>query len=305
MTVTDAPGRRPGLTAPLLEVEHLSKVFSGRSRTAEPVRAVDGVSFDVARGETFGLLGESGSGKSTLVRCVLRLLDPTSGSVRFDGSDVLTLPEASMRRLRARMQVLFQDPYSSLDPRMQVRDIVAEPLSAHDTLDRAARRDRVDELLALVGLDPAAGGRRPHTFSGGQRQRIALARALILDPELVVLDEPVSALDVSVQAQIINLLRTMQRRLSLTYLVVLHDLAVARYLCDRVAVMYRGRFVEIGPAVDVLDDPRHPYTRALLAALPGARRHAQAGSTLVSGSWSSAEAGQLLREVGPDRWVRE
>ncbi|TDD69823.1 ABC transporter ATP-binding protein [Jiangella aurantiaca] len=306
MTAPLTAGRRPALTAPLLEVDRLTKVFTtGSRRSGEPVRAVDDVSFDVARGEIFGLLGESGSGKSTLARCLLRLIAPTSGSVRFDGVDVLDLPEAAMRKLRARMQILFQDPYSSLDPRMTVREIVGEPLTAHTATSRRDREQRADDLLTLVGLDPTAGRRRPHAFSGGQRQRIALARALILDPDLVVLDEPVSALDVSVQAQIINLLRETRRRLSLTYVVVLHDLAIARYLCDRVAVMQRGRFVEIGAAADVLESPRHPYTRQLLDALPGRGRREALHGRAPGVAGPIADARGELREVVPDRWVRE
>ncbi|GII95337.1 hypothetical protein Ssi02_55680 [Sinosporangium siamense] len=267
------------------------------------MRAVDGVSLDIARRETFGLLGESGSGKSTLIRCVLRLLEPTSGEVRFDGAGVRALKPGELRRLRARMQVLFQDPYSSIDPRMTVRDIVAEPLKVHRADARSGHRETVDDLLRAVGLDPASADRKPHAFSGGQRQRVALARALVLQPDFVVLDEPVSALDVSVQAQIVNLLRDLQRRMSLTYLVVLHDLAIARYLCDRVAVMHRGAVVEIGPATDVLDHPLHPYTRALVAAVPG---RGLLGAGEAAARWAARERTDTayeLRQVGPDRWV--
>ncbi|NDL59372.1 ATP-binding cassette domain-containing protein [Phytoactinopolyspora mesophila] len=270
MTADRLPDAAPDVVAPLLDVRGLTKVFEARrARRAEPVVAVDQVSFQVERGETFGLIGESGSGKTTAIRCLLRLVEPTSGAVTFGGDDVLALSGPELRTLRARMQVLFQDPYSSLDSRMSVRDIVAEPLTAHRRMSRQQRRHAAEEMLRLVGIDPVFGGRRAHTFSGGQRQRIALARALILNPELVVLDEPVSALDVSVQAQIINMLREMQARLSLTYVVVLHDLAVARYFCDRVAVMRRGRVVETGPAIEVIDNPQHPYTQELLAAVPG------------------------------------
>ncbi len=256
---------------PLLEVRSLVKEFS-RSRGLfagrSVVRAVDGVSFTIEEGETFGLVGESGSGKTTTGRCILRLVEPTSGAVRFRGEDVLGFSPSRLRHARRDMQIVFQDPYSSLNPRMRVGDIVEEPLIIHRMGAKAARRARVAELFDLVGLDPSQLARYPHQFSGGQRQRIGLARALALNPSLVIADEPVSALDVSVQAQIINLLMDLQERLKLTYLFIAHDLRLVRHICSRVAVMYLGRIVEIGTTDALFADPAHPYTRALLSAIP-------------------------------------
>ena len=233
-----------------------------------PVRAVDGVDFAVARGETLALVGESGCGKSTTARLALRLIPPTAGSVWFEGADITALGGEPLRRLRRRMQIVFQDPYASLNPRMTVAEILEEPLIVHGIGGGAARRARVDALLGLVGLAGHHAGRRPHEFSGGQRQRIGIARALAVEPSLVVLDEPVSALDVSIQAQVVNLLQDLQRRLGLSYLFIAHDLAVVKHVADRVAVMYLGRIVETGPKAAVFADPRHPYTRVLLAAIP-------------------------------------
>ena len=247
----------------LLSVRNLVKRY-GRA----PVAAVDGISFDVAAGETLALVGESGCGKSTTARLAMRLLEPSAGQVLFDGQDITGLGGAALRRVRRRMQMVFQDPFASLNPRMTVQAIVAEPLVVHGVGTAATRRDRVAALLDLVGLSPAQAGRYPHEFSGGQRQRIGIARALAVEPALVVCDEPVSALDVSIQAQVVNLLQDLQARLGLSYLFIAHDLAVVRQVADRVAVMYRGRIVEIGPRAAVYDDPRHPYTRALLAAIP-------------------------------------
>jgi peptide/nickel transport system ATP-binding protein len=255
----------------LLEVANLVKefsrkrgIFGGRSI----VRAVNGVSFTVEEGETFGLVGESGSGKTTTGRCILRLIEPTSGEVRFAGEDVLAYTPQRLRAARRDMQIVFQDPYASLNPRMRVGAIVEEPLIIHKVGTAAERRMRVADLFVLVGLDRSWVTRYPHEFSGGQRQRIGLARALALNPSLVIADEPVSALDVSVQAQVVNLLLELQDRLKLTYLFIAHDLRLVEHICDRVAVMYRGRIVELAPARDLFDSPRHPYTQALLSAIP-------------------------------------
>jgi ABC-type oligopeptide transport system ATPase subunit len=255
----------------LLTVRHLTKEFSsggGLFRDARVVRAVDDVSFDVREGETFGLVGESGSGKSTTGRCILRLIEPTAGEVLFRGRNLLALSAEEMRVERRNLQIVFQDPFSSLNPRLRVRQIVEEPLVIHKMGTRDDRRARVEELFGLVGLDPSQLDRFPHQFSGGQRQRIGLARALALNPSLVIADEPVSALDVSVQAQVVNLLMELQTRLNLTYLFIAHDLRLVRQICDRVAVIYRGRIVELADAERVFSQPRHDYTRALLSAIP-------------------------------------
>ena len=256
---------------PLLEVRHLSKTFARRKGlfgATSIVRAVDDVSFSIERGETFGLVGESGSGKTTTGRCILRLIEPTGGEVLFDGRDVLTLSRGDLRRARRDMQIVFQDPYSSLNPRMRVADIVEEPLVIHKLGSKAERRARVKELVRLVGLNPDHLQRYPHEFSGGQRQRIGLARALALNPSLIIADEPVSALDVSVQAQVVNLLMELQQRLKLTYLFIAHDLRLVEHICSRVAVMYLGRIVEMGDTAKLFASPQHPYTRALLSAIP-------------------------------------
>jgi len=256
---------------PLVEVVHLVKHFTrggGLLRAASRVAAVDDVSFSIEAGETFGLVGESGSGKTTTGRCMLRLVEPTSGEVRFKGENILAFPRARMRATRRDMQIVFQDPYSSLNPRMRVRETVEEPLIIHRIGSRDDRRRRVEELFHLVGLDPAHLERYPHQFSGGQRQRVGLARALALNPSFIILDEPVSALDVSVQAQVVNLLMDLQQRLRLTYLFVAHDLRLVEHICSRVAVMYLGRIVEIGSAAAIFAAPQHPYTRALLSAVP-------------------------------------
>jgi ABC-type glutathione transport system ATPase component len=258
---------------PLVEVRNLTKVFSlgqsifGASAKGE-VRAVDDVSLDIQAGETLGLVGESGSGKSTLGRLVLRLIEPSSGSVRFEGRDLLAAGHSEMRRLRRDMQIIFQDPFGSLDPRMNVEDIISEPLVIHEKMDAAARRARLAELLGAVGLDISILKRFPHEFSGGQRQRIGIARALALRPKFIVADEPVSALDVSVGAQIVNLLSLLQREFGLTYLFISHSMPVVRYLATRIAVMYRGKVVEVGDTSQITERPQHPYTRNLLEATP-------------------------------------
>ena len=254
-----------------VDVSHLVKHFvrgGGLFGRGTVVKAVDDVSFSIGEGETFGLVGESGSGKTTTGRCLLRLVEPTSGAVLFRGEDVLALSRRRLRAARRDMQIVFQDPYSSLNPRMRARQIVEEPLVIHRLGDRRARRDRVAELFHLVGLDPAHLERYPHQFSGGQRQRIGLARALALNPSFLILDEPVSALDVSVQAQVINLLMDLQQTLKLTYLFIAHDLRLVEHICRRVAVMYLGKIVEIGPAPSLFSAPQHPYTQALLSAIP-------------------------------------
>jgi peptide/nickel transport system ATP-binding protein/oligopeptide transport system ATP-binding protein len=256
----------------LLEVRDLAKHFPINAglfgRGAATVRAVDGVSFDLAAGQTVAIVGESGCGKSTVARLVLRLIEPTRGAVRLDGRDLVAAPASELRALRGRLQIVFQDPYGSLNPRMTVGDMLAEPLMLHETVPKQKRRDRVAELLVLVGLRPESAQRYPHEFSGGQRQRLAIARALAAEPKVIVCDEPVSALDVSIQAQILNLLADLQQRFGLAYVFISHDLAVVRQIADQVAVMYLGRFVETGKAANVFERPRHPYTRALLAAVP-------------------------------------
>src|SRR5438874_3323546 len=256
---------------PLVEVSHLVKQFTrdgGFLRAGTVVHAVDDVSFTIEEGETFGLVGESGSGKTTTGRCLLRLIEPTAGDVRFRGENVLAFSRARLRQARREMQIVFQDPYSSLNPRMRARQIVEEPLIIHRLGDRAARRARAGELFRMVGLNPAQLDAYPHEFSGGQRQRIGLARALALNPSFVVLDEPVSALDVSVQAQVVNLLMDLQQRLKLTYLFVAHDLRLVEHICQRIAVMYLGKIVEMGPTASLFAAAQHPYTRALLSGIP-------------------------------------
>jgi ABC-type oligopeptide transport system ATPase subunit len=285
---------------PLVEVSHLAKTFSrggGLFSRGSEVRAVDDVSFSIAESETFGLVGESGSGKTTTGRCLLRLIEPTSGSVHFRGDDVLGFSRRRMREARRDMQIVFQDPYSSLNPRMRARQIVEEPLIIHRLGGRAERRVRVAELFRLVGLDPAHLERFPHQFSGGQRQRIGMARALALNPSFLVLDEPVSALDVSVQAQVVNLLMDLQQQLQLTYLFIAHDLRLVQHICTRVAVMYLGKIVEIGPTLALFEAPQHPYTRALLSAIPVPDPDAATRQRILLEP-ASIDRSAALREVG-------
>jgi oligopeptide/dipeptide ABC transporter ATP-binding protein len=278
----------------LVEVKNLKKHFPvgdglfGVGR--DTVKAVDDVSFTIKRGETFGLVGESGCGKSTTGRCILRLIEPTSGEVRFDGRDVLTLSSNELRKLRRDVQIIFQDPYSSLNPRMKVADIIAEPLVVHNIGTRRKRRDRVMELLKLVGLDPTHAERYPHEFSGGQRQRIGIARALALNPKFIVCDEPVSALDVSVQAQVVNLLQDLQEQLGLTYLFISHGLSVVEHISTRVGIMYLGKLVEVASSREIFHNPLHPYTRALLSAIPAPDPDARRERLPLSGEIPTAIA---------------
>jgi ABC-type oligopeptide transport system ATPase subunit len=288
---------------PLVDVRHLVKEYPARGswfRRTTPVRAVDDISFSIAPGETFGLVGESGCGKTTTGRCVIRLIEPTSGEIRVKDMDVRALSAGALRQARRHFQIVFQDPYSSLNPRMRVGNIVEEPLIIHRLGGREQRRARVRELFDLVGLDPGATARYPHEFSGGQRQRIGLARALALEPSLIVADEPVSALDVSVQAQVVNLLLDLQERLGLTYLFIAHDLRLVRQICDRVAVMYRGRIIEIAPAERVFAAPAHPYTVALLSAIP----RLKPGQKLERIPFDPASFKPLpLREIEAEHWA--
>jgi peptide/nickel transport system ATP-binding protein/oligopeptide transport system ATP-binding protein len=259
------------VSAPLLAVEDLKVHFPSRKRLfrqAGAIRAVDGVSFTIAAREVVGLVGESGCGKTTLGRAILRLIEPTAGMVRFEGRDILSLSAADMLALRSRMQIIFQDPYASLNPRMSVGDMLAEALHLHGIGARAERPQRIRHLLDKVGLPASAIERYPHEFSGGQRQRIGIARALAVSPDFIVADEPVSALDVSIQAQIINLLQDLQEEMGLAILFIGHDLSVIEYICDRVIVLYLGHVMEVAPAAELYAAPRHPYTRALLDAAP-------------------------------------
>ena len=276
----------------LLEVENLVKHFvAERSLLGRPkafVRAVDGVSFTLEAGKTLALVGESGCGKSTVSRLVLRLIEPDAGSIRFEGRDLLLLGAVALRAFRRQAQIIFQDPYASLNPRMTVGQILTEPLALHELVPPAQRRARVDELLRLVGLEPRLARRYPHEFSGGQRQRIAIARALAVEPKLIICDEPVSALDVSIRAQILNLLRELQDRLGLAYIFVSHDLAVVKHIADRVAVMNLGGIVEEADADALFATPRHPYSRALLSSIPLPQPHVRRSTTALQGEIPSA-----------------
>jgi oligopeptide transport system ATP-binding protein len=272
-SVDAIPRQRPAGQQPVLVVKDLEKYFPIKSRgllrrTVGHVKAVDGISLELYPGETLGLVGESGCGKSTTGRAILHLQAATGGSVLFDGQELTGLSRHQMRPLRREIQIVFQDPYASLNPRMPVNGIIAEPLIIHRVLPRNQVKDRVSELLALVGLNPEHANRYPHEFSGGQRQRIGIARALALEPKVLILDEPVSALDVSIQAGVINLLEELRDRLHLSYLFIAHDLSVVRHTSDRVAVMYLGKIVEVAETDDMFDRPAHPYTQALLSAIP-------------------------------------
>ncbi|MHB8674725.1 MAG: ABC transporter ATP-binding protein [Candidatus Limnocylindrales bacterium] len=271
--MTAVESRKPTAESVLLDVRQLTMHFTDTEglfrRRARVIRAVDGVSFTVRRGRTLGLVGESGCGKSTTGRAILQLYRPTAGEVLFENQDLCKLGGERLRQMRRRMQMIFQDPYSSLNPRRSVRDILSDPLEIHHLATTQKARDaRVAELLELVGLNPAFAERYPHEFSGGQRQRIGIARALAVEPEFLVCDEPVSALDVSIQAQIINLLKSLQARLGLTYLFIAHDLSVVRHISDDIAVMYLGKIVEMAPRTPLYEQPLHPYTRAILSAVP-------------------------------------
>jgi peptide/nickel transport system ATP-binding protein len=289
---------------PLLEVRNLVKHFvrtRGMWRPPSIVKAVDDVSFSIEEGEMFGLVGESGSGKSTTGRCILRLIEPTSGEVLFRGENVLEFSPARMRQARRHMQIVFQDPYSSLNPRMRAGDIVEEPLIIHRLGSRLERRARVGELFALVGLDPDHLARYPHEFSGGQRQRIVIARALALNPALIIADEAVSALDVSIQAQVVRLMLDLKERLKLTYLFIAHDLRLVEDICSRVAVMYLGKVVEIGATPALFTKPTHPYTRALLSAVPVLDPDAPRHRIVLDPT--SFDFAAPLREVGASHWA--
>jgi peptide/nickel transport system ATP-binding protein/oligopeptide transport system ATP-binding protein len=275
------------VTAPLLQIDGLVRHFVARTtvfgRPTATVKAVDGVDLTLPAGQTLALVGETGCGKSTVGRLMLRLIEPTAGRVLFEGRDIVAFDEKELRAFRRQAQIVFQDPYASLNPRMTVEQILGEPLALHDIVPAVRRRERVNELLNLVGLDARFGRRYPHEFSGGQRQRIAIARALAVEPKLIVCDEPVSALDVSVRSQILNLLSDLQRRLALTYVFISHDLSVVKHIASRVAVMYLGRIVETAPADELFADPRHPYTRALLSAIPLPRPRARRQRQLLEG----------------------
>jgi ABC-type oligopeptide transport system ATPase subunit len=288
----------------LVEVAHLTKTFIRRRgwlNSPVAMTAVDDVSFAIEEGETFGLVGESGSGKTTTGRCILRLTEPTSGQVRFKNEDVLSFAAARLRAARRQMQIVFQDPYASLNPRLRVGTIVEEPLVIHGVGSAAERAARVAELFQLVGLDPAWRTRYPAEFSGGQRQRIGLARALALNPSFVIADEPVSALDVSVQAQIVNLLMDLQDRLQLTYLFIAHDLRLVEHICSRVAVMYRGRIVELAAAAALFTSPQHAYTQALLSAIPMPNPEARRARPVLDDS--KIDRAAPLREVAAGHWA--
>lgn len=255
------------MSEPLVQIRDLKKYFDvGKGKT---LKAVSGISFDIKQGETVGVVGESGCGKSTAGRTILRLYEPTDGTVNFNGTNIYTLSGSKMKALRRDMQMIFQDPYASLNPRMTITDIIGEALDIHKLAgSKAERKKRVEELLDLVGLNPDHATRYPHEFSGGQRQRIGIARALAVNPKFIICDEPISALDVSIQAQVVNLLQELQNKMGLTYLFIAHDLSMVKHISDRVAVMYLGKVVELAPSEELYDNPTHPYTKALLSAIP-------------------------------------
>lgn len=294
---------------PLLRVSNLSKTFGDTAPLfggRHVVHAVDGVSFDIARGETLGLVGESGSGKSTTGRVLLQLEKPTGGEIEFEGQRLTGLSKHALKPYRRQMQIIFQDPYASLNPRMTVGDFVEEPLIVHKLFaTKAERRQRVAELFTLVGLDPSFANRYPHEFSGGQRQRVSIARAIALNPSFIVCDEPITALDVSIQAQIINLFQDLQQQLGLTYLFIAHDLSMIRYLCHRVAVMLRGRIVEIGPTATIFANPQHAYTRALLSAIPVPNPDIERSRTPIPFDYQTQKSppDAQLRPVGDNHFV--
>ncbi len=293
--------------APILTVKDLSRHFVTRNPLGQEthrVRAVEGVSFHIAPGETLGLVGESGSGKSTTGRLVLRLDEPTGGIIHFEGQDISKLHKSALRPMRRRMQVVFQDPYSSLNPRMRVGDAVGEPLLAHGVVkNKAQRREKVAELFRRVGLEPSFAERFPHQFSGGQRQRIGIARAIALQPQLIVADEPITALDVSIQAQIVNLFQDLQEEMGVAYLFIAHDLAMVRHLCHRVAVMLRGRIVELAATHQLFANPRHPYTQALISAMPIPDPDKEEGRQRLFYEGGPPPPEAVLKEVEPGHWV--
>jgi oligopeptide transport system ATP-binding protein len=289
---------------PLVEVRHLVKQFARREglfTKSTFVRAVNDVSFTVEEGETFGLVGESGSGKTTTGRCILRLIEPTAGEVLFRGADVLAMSAEELRSARRNMQIVFQDPYGSLNPRMRIRTIVEEPLIIHRIGTRRERADRVVELCRLVGLNPDLLDRYPHEFSGGQRQRIGVARALALSPSFIIADEPVSALDVSIQAQVVNLLLDLQQKLKLAYLFIAHDLRLVEHICRRTAVMYLGRIVELADTARLFHSPQHPYTQALLSAIPVPEPGRQ--QPRIPLDVANVHTDAPLREIAPDHFA--
>ncbi|MEM7325508.1 MAG: ATP-binding cassette domain-containing protein [Actinomycetota bacterium] len=295
---------------PLVKVKNLVKHFPITQgilfkRKIGAVKAVDDVSFEIYRGETLGLVGESGSGKSTTGRTMLKLYDPTSGAVEFRGENIAALEGNDLRKMRRQMQMIFQDPHACLNPRMTVGSIIEEPLQVHRLLDRSQQQARIKELLEMVGLNGDYVNRYPHEFSGGQRQRIGIARALAVEPEFIVADEPISALDVSIQAQVVNLMQDLQKQLNLTYLFIAHDLSMIRYICDRVAVMYKGKIVEYAETEELYDNPQHPYTQVLLSAVPIPDPDKEKGRTrqTMDPDFDYTESDSAMTEVSPGHFV--